>query len=181
MNDIPRINRNAVERQKRIARETGRGAFDAELTQMGLTPRSEPFHVGPAPIPAPAAEILGVETDTEVFARRRHMFANDVPVQLASSYVPNDLAERADLTGDTGAGGLYSRLADIGHGPERFRERVTVRPANEDEVAFLRGELDQPVYEVIRTAFDGEGRPVEVNILIMPVHQWSLTYEWDAE
>lgn len=181
VNEIPVINRNAATRQRRDVREQGRGAFDAELRRLGLEPRSDLAQVGRVDAPADAAEALGIEAGAAVLIRRREMYANGKPVQLASSFVPWDIAEGTQLEQeDTGQGGLYSRLTDLGHEPKEFTEVVTVRPPTAEEARFLGMDEDQRVFVITRTAQSAGGRAVEVCIHVMPAHQWSLTYTWSA-
>ena len=67
------------------------------------------------------------------------MYANDEPMQLATSYVPWSLAEGTQMTErDSGPGGIYSRLAEIGHGPVRFTEDVSTRTPTPEESDVLR-------------------------------------------
>jgi UTRA domain len=63
---------------------------------------------------------------------------------------------------DSGPGGIYSRLADLGHGPVRFTEEVATRMPTPEEAGFLRLTDPQPVFNLFRTAFDESGTPVEV-------------------
>ncbi len=174
----PPIVRHSISRQFRTAREAdhSRGAFDAELRRLGLKPRSE---VTIDQGTAPAGTVLG---DQAVVIRRRRMYADADPVQLATSYVPAVLAAAAGAgETDTGPGGLYSRLADAGHAPARFAETIIVRTPDDAEARFLRLDPDQRVYVITRTAYDSDGAAVEVNVLVMPVHRWALSYEWPAE
>lgn len=181
VNEIPVINRNAAMRQQRAVREEGRGAFDAELRKLDLTPRSDLVQVGQVDAPAEAAELLGIDTGAPVAIRRRQMYANDVPVQLAVSYIPWDIAEgTAIVEQDTGPGGLYSRLADAGHAPVEFEESIVIRTPSEDEADFLAMDAEQRVYVISRTAYDADERAVEVCIHVMPAHQWKLNYRWSA-
>jgi GntR family transcriptional regulator len=82
---------------------------------------------------------------------------------------------------DTGPGGLYSRLADVGHGPQRFIEEVSTRMATADEARFLGLPTPQPVFFLVRTAIDRTGAPVEVCEHVMAGDRWLLSYEWNAE
>ncbi len=182
VNPIPIIHRAAVSRQRRDTREAGgaRGAFDSELRNLGLTPRSE---VTPEQTEAPtrAAELLGIDEGAPVLARRRVMYANDVPVQVATSYIPWEIAEGTQLAeADTGPGGAYSRLADLGYAPATFIETVRVRPPEPAEAQALGMDLDQRVFAITRTARTAEDRTVEVNEIVLPAHQWELGYEWPA-
>ena len=110
------------------------------------------------------------------------MYANDEPMQLATSYIPWSLAEGTQIAErDTGPGGIYSRLADIGHGPVRFTEDVSTRMPTPEEADFLRLTPPQPVFFLIRVAFDGKDRPVETCEHIMSGDRWQLSYAWEAD
>jgi GntR family transcriptional regulator len=135
--------------------------------------------LGAVAAPAEVAERLRLDPRDQALIRRRRMYADDEPMQLATSYVPWSLAEGTQMTTeDTGPGGLYSRLADAGHRPARFTEEVAIRMASEDESRFLNLPAPEPVFYLVRTAFDDSGRPVEICEHIMPGDRWELTYEW---
>lgn len=181
--EIPPINRYAVKRYAKAKRESGaaRGAFDAEMAQKGHESRTELVQWGEVTAPAEAASALDLSTGDRVAIRKRHMYADDTPVQVATSYVPWELAEgTAILERDTGNGGTYSRLAEVGHAVDHFTEAIRSRMPSPEEAAFLQLDEDQPVFDVLHTAWDGEERPVEICIHVMPTAQWVLHYEWPA-
>jgi GntR family transcriptional regulator len=182
VNAIPKIKRDAVGRQRQDVREAGaaRGAFDAELRQHGLTAGVE-VTVAEVAVPDDAAERLAVDEGATVLARQRVMTADGVPVQTATSYIPLDIAAGTALADvDPGPGGSYSRLAELGHAVAEFTEDVDVRPPSQDEIRALRMSDDQRVYEIVREARTAAGRVVEVNVIVLPVHQWCLRYRWPA-
>jgi GntR family transcriptional regulator len=182
---LPPILRSANLRYGRQRRESGgtaRGAFDAEVRALGYEPRSELVQVGPVTPPDEVAEALALSPGDVALIRRRHMSASETPVQVATSYIPWDLARNSQLTqADTGPGGTYSRLAELGHPIARFRERVTVRTPSANDASWLRLAEEQRVYTIFHVAFDDQDKPVEVTIHVMPTHQWVLDYEWPAE
>jgi GntR family transcriptional regulator len=183
VNEIPVIRRDTAARQRRAIREAGqaRGAFDAELAAKGLTP-STTVTVGRAPASAEVAALLDVNEGAEVVSRSRVMSANDVPVQIAMSFLPLDIAQGTPLEEeDTGPGGTYSRLADLGHAPVEFTETVRVRAPEPDEARTLKMELEQRILSITRTARTSGGRIVEVNKITLPAHQWELSFTWSAE
>ncbi|CAL9625612.1 HTH-type transcriptional repressor NagR (plasmid) [Nocardiopsis dassonvillei] len=183
VHEIAPIARNATARYTKEARERGssRGAFATEVREMGHEPKSVLMQLGPVTPPTDVAEALRFEVDEVAAIRRRHMFADDVPVQIATSYVPWSIAAGTPITQeDTGPGGTYSRLAELGHPVSRFTERITVRMPEADEAVVLRLAEDQPVYVIHHVAWTAEGRPVEVTVHVMPVHQWLLDYEWEV-
>jgi GntR family transcriptional regulator len=159
---IPPINRNAVARYSQTVREraNGRGAFDAEITALGMVPRS----------------------DLRVVIRARQMFADDVPVQIADSYIPLDIASGTPLEEeDSGQGGIISRFAELGYAQARITEHVTVRTPTPEEAQFLKLTEDQRVYDVTHVGRTADGRAVEVCLHVMPTHQWEFDYEWSAD
>jgi len=59
------------------------------------------------------AATLEIEPGTEVLVRDRIMFADDEPVQLATSYLPRDITRGTVIENeDTGPGGVYARLEE---------------------------------------------------------------------
>lgn len=173
---IPVITRSATRRFGE--RDRGRGAFDVEVRALGLEPRHEVV-VERVPASERAAELLHVDFGAELVVRRRRFYAGDEPVQLADSFLPAGLAEKAGVTDpETGPGGTYSRLADIGQAPVHFTETVSCRGARAKEAEFLGIEPAQPVMDVLLIAANEEGVPVSVTQHVMAGHQWELRYDW---
>jgi GntR family transcriptional regulator len=182
--EIPPIRRNAVLRYSRQARERsgGRGAFATEITALGFAPRSD-VTVSRVVPPSRVADILGVSDQDESCVRRaRLMYADDTPVQIADSYIPLEIAAGTPIEDvDSGPGGIISRFADLGLAQARITESINVRPPAPAEAEFLKMTPDQRVYDVTHTGWTADGRPVEVCLHVMPVHQWSLDFEWPAD
>ena len=196
--ELPMLTSERIGRQRAARRgaEGARGAFQAELAEAGYQTRSD-VQVSRGRAPASVLAIFGqddVPPGTSRTAspqrrddghmaviRARKMFAGDVPIQMATGYYPADIADGTPIgETDTGPGGVYSRLAELGHEPVSFSERVALRMADDDEAAFLRIDVEQRVYEVERVARDDRGRAVEVNVIVMPAHQWQLVYQWTS-
>lgn len=183
VNPVPVIRRDAVGRQRPGPREAAgsRGAFDAELRAAGLEPRSE-SEPGRAVPPAEVAAALGIPEGTEAVYRRRRMYAGSEPVQLATSWLPADIAAGTPIEqADPGPGGIYSRLAHLGHAPDDFAEEIAVRVPRPDEAGELELDPDHRVYDITRTVVDSQDRVVEVNKLVLPTHLWVLVYRWHAD
>lgn len=178
----PAVHRLSRNRFGKEYREAGRGAYDVEMRDLGLEPSVELDEVGPSNAPADVAARLELPEGERVLVRRRRMYAGGEPMQIATSYVPWSLAEGTPMTeNDTGPGGIYSRLADAGHGPVRFAEEVATRMAEEHEARFLGFPRSQPVFYLVRTAFDQHGKPVEVCEHTMAGDRWLLAYEWASD
>lgn len=128
--------------------------------------------------PDHVAEILSAD---RVWRRSRTYEVDGRPVQHAVSYLPADLAAGTPITQpDTGPGGVYARLADLGHAPARFREDIRVEQATVDEQACLLLATGSSVIRITRVAYDADGRPVEVNEMVLRSHDYLLRYEFDV-
>ncbi|MDQ2811532.1 MAG: GntR family transcriptional regulator [Actinomycetota bacterium] len=180
--ELPPITSHRLERLQQVNRETrdGRGAFQFELESLGITSKSEVEVTREVP-PADVAELLNVEAGGAALARKRRMFGNDIPIQLATGWYPLDIAGDTQIEQvDTGVGGTYSRLGELDHAPARFSERIKIRLATDTEAVFLQLDTEQRVYEIQHLAYDASGRVVEAQFHIMPAHAWELVYDWSA-
>jgi GntR family transcriptional regulator len=179
--ELPVLRRDAVTRQRIRDSASARGAFQAELDQLGLAARSD-VELAEEPAPADIAALLDINPGTTALTRRRQMYASNTPVQLAVSWLPLDIVAGTQLAQtDTGPGGTYSRLAELGHAPAAFIEYVRVRPPTDNEARFLRMDPEQRVIAIRRNARTAAGRIIEVNDIVLPAHQWELIYDWPAE
>ncbi len=177
--DIP-----TVKRVRRIpSRGPGTGSsFAEEMKKAGLTPRTELKQAEAIKPPAEVAERLNLDEGELTLIRKRHMFADNRPVQIAASYVPMSIAGDVSIAfPDTGPTGLYQRLAERGHHVVRFAEEIESRRPTEEEADFLLISSAQHVLEVTRFALDRVGKPLEIVLNVFPSQLWKLTYEWTAE
>lgn len=175
-----------VKRTRRIDKDyrtsPGGSAFADELRRSGLTPRTELVKLDVVDPPPEIAELFGLDEGEQTLIRQRHMYGDDVPIQVATSYIPMRYAGSKDLAlPDTGPSGIYARLAKRGCGPVRFVEEIEVRPSTLDEAKFLQIPKAQIVFEVVRSAIDANDKPVEACVNVLSAMQWRLTYGWRQE
>jgi GntR family transcriptional regulator len=157
------VRRVASSRFSREARSTGLGAFAAEMARLGRAPRQEMREIAEIEPPAFVAERLGLGPGERVLVRRRRMFADDVPLQLADSYVPASIARGTRLyEEESGPGGTYARIEEQGHRLMRAQEELQARLPSAEEQRLLRLTPGLPVVHLVRTVYDTEGVPVEV-------------------
>jgi len=176
--DIPK-----VKRVRRIPpRGNGSGSsFAEEMRKAGLAPSTKLVQAEAGRPPAAVAGRLELGDDEQALIRKRHMFTDGRPAQLAVSYIPVSVAGSTDLAfPDTGPTGIHARLAERGHRVERLEEVESRRP-DEEEAQFLRISRTQHVLEVTRLAFDQAGRVLEVTVNVFPSNLWRLSYEWAAD
>lgn len=132
-------------------------------------------------MPAAVAAVLGIGEDANVCVRRRRFVLDGKPVLLSTSYLPAGLVAGTAVTRpETGPGGTYARLAELGHGPVRFREEVRSRMPGAQEAERLALPAGVPVVLIARTAFDAEGLAVEVNEMVLDSSAYVLEYDFEA-
>jgi GntR family transcriptional regulator len=177
----PPIRRLAHDRFARRHRKAGKAAFLAEAEAEGRRPQVEVLHVGPEDATTEVAARLELEGPAQVLVRQRRYLADGEPVELATSYLPWEVAEgTAICERDTGPGGIYARLEERGHQLARFTEEVSARMPLPDEVRALRLTAGVPVFRLIRTAYDIHGRAVEICDTVMAADRFVLSYELPA-
>ena len=120
--------RMARTRLSRAERAAGRGAFTTDAHTGGWSARVD-VDIRIERAGDEIAGALGLEPGAEVLVRDRVMYADDQPVQLATSYLPRDLTTRTAIEQEnTGPGGVYARLEDAGHAlPTSRRPSVSAR------------------------------------------------------
>ncbi|MEU8459658.1 GntR family transcriptional regulator [Streptomyces sp. NPDC029003] len=173
------IRRRGIQRLSVEVWGAGGSIWDVDAT--GREPAVEFLCVADEPSRAGVASALGLAEGTPVCVRRRRFVLDGRPVMLATSYLDAALVAGTPVCEpDTGPGGIYARLADIGHKPVRFREEVRSRMPSGDEAARLGLAAGTPVVLICRTAFAADGRAVEVNEMVLDASAYVLEYEFDA-
>jgi DNA-binding GntR family transcriptional regulator len=109
--------------------------------------------------------------------RRRLTIADDAPYELASLWLPVELAETAGLDEDAPLTVSVRQLVQSATG-RRFghvAERLTARRPSTEESKHLAVSQNAPVLGVLATVFDTAGRPVLVADLALPGDLHELT------
>lgn len=175
------VRRLASDRFARRHRDAGQAAFLAEAEKAGVTPSVDEIEVGRGPAPALIRERLKLDDATQVVIRSRRYLASGQPIETAISYIPADLAEGTRIVEqDTGPGGIYARLEEGGHVLDRFTEEVTARMPTAEERRRLQLGPGTPVLTVLRTAYDTNGRAVEVCDTVKAAPAYVLEYDFPA-
>jgi GntR family transcriptional regulator len=176
--EVQRLSRT---RLSKAERQAGRGTFLTDATHHGFTPRVE-VEIRHETADTRTAQLLDLDPHAEVVVRDRLMFADDRPVQIAISRLPGDLARGTLIDQeDTGPGGIYARLDDLGHGPTHFTEIVSARMPTPEESSALQLSGGTPVLLITRIAYDSTNRPVEVNDMVLAADHYELVYELPGE
>jgi GntR family transcriptional regulator len=173
----PAVQRLGRSRLSKGERDAGRGTFVSDAQAQRFTPKVE-VEIRTEEADARTAEFLQLADGGSVLVRDRLMFADDHPVQIARSRLPLDLVQGTAIAEpDTGPGGIYARLAELGREPTHFVEMVSARMPTPEEASALQLVDGTPVVLVTRVAYDDRNRPVEVNSMVLAADRYELVYE----
>ncbi|EXU66557.1 GntR family transcriptional regulator [Streptomyces sp. PRh5] len=175
----PPVRRLASDRFARRHRDQGKAAFTVEAEAAGSRPEVDSLEVKEErPSPDISAR-LG--SPRKVLARRRRYLLDGRPVEFATSYLPLDLARNTPIAQpNPGPGGIYARLEEMGHRLDHFDEEIRARMPSPAEVRTLQLASGVPVIHLVRTAYDAEGRAVEVCDTVMAADAYVLAYQLPA-
>jgi GntR family transcriptional regulator len=178
----PPVRRLASDRFARRHREQGKGAFLAEAEAAGHTPAVDQVRVTNEVVTPELATRLHLTTDDRVIVRARRYLADGVPVEIATSYIPETIARGTAIADvNTGPGGIYARIEETGHELGRFTEEVSARMPTPDERKVLQIGAGVPVITLFRTAYDVHNAPVEVCDTVKVAHAYLLEYDVPAQ
>ena len=177
----PPVRRLASDRFAQRYRKDGRAAFTIEAEQHGAEPRVDMIKVREEQPPAEVADRLKLGGRERAVVRSRRYLLDGRPVETAVSYIPADLAKGTPIADpNPGPGGIYARLEEQGHILERFTEEVSARMPTPEETRALNLPPGVPVFRLVRTAYDTDGRAVEVCDTTMAADAYMLAYELPA-
>jgi GntR family transcriptional regulator len=131
--------------------------------------------------PAHAKTALDLNDDETVICRSRRFVLDGKPVLLASSYLPSSIARGTRIAEkDTGPGGIYARLGEMGYKPVHFQEDLRARMPLLPEVDQLKLDSATPVVDIVRVAYTEDGQPVEINEMIADSSAYIFRYRFDS-
>lgn len=157
-----------------LAWRDGQAIQDADT---GKRPRAVAVTVNEVASGPSTAIAFGISPGDPLVRRSRRFTVEDRPVQLADSYYLPDMVRGTPIVyTDTGPGGVYARLAEIGREPVRFTERLRARMPLTGEATALDLPTGTPVLAIIRSAFDAADRCVEVTEMILDASAYELDY-----
>jgi GntR family transcriptional regulator len=139
--------------------ELAEAELTGELVQAGV--KLAPCHI---------VALLGLDTGSRAFVRQRLLTDEGEPVELASTWLPLDLAAGTGLSSpDLLNESVRAHLA--AHKKIRLDyaiEQITARHPTGEEAELLRISPEAPILSVVVTAYDAAGQPVQVSDLVLP-------------
>lgn len=127
------------------------------------------------------AEAFGIDEGAAVIARRRIVYLNEAPVEIATSYYPPRIASGTALELPRKIkGGSITLLAELGYTTVRVTEEVFAQDPTDDERSDLQLTEGEVVITIHRVNCDGDGTPFQVEIMTAPAKARRLRYEMEV-
>ncbi len=149
-------------------------SYLSEVSERNRKPSVSPLQVEIQEASGDVASGLWVTEGTDVISRHERRLIDGTPWSMQTSYYPMEFADRgAELLRSARniAEGTVQYLADtLRIHQVGYRDWITVRAPNPAEADFFKLPSDGrvPMYEIFRTAFDGNGVPMRLTITVYP-------------
>ncbi|MEO3925270.1 GntR family transcriptional regulator [Micromonosporaceae bacterium B7E4] len=171
-----RITRNATGRALRSdARTTSPFARDASVAGQQPTWEHDSRH---DTADERIAARLEIEPGSAVMRTDYRYLADDLPVQLATSWEPSSLTSGTPVEWpeDAAAVGVVARFDAIGIRIDEFAERVSARAADTQEIERLELPSRGSYVLVVERTYYAAGQPVETADIVFPGDRYELLY-----
>jgi GntR family transcriptional regulator len=125
------------------------------------------------PVPAEIAFRLRVAPSDQVVLRHQERYIDNVPWSLQTSFYPIEFvisgkAPRLLMAEDIPEGAVRYLEGAMGLKQVGYRDWITARAPADWEQKFFGIAHDSTVFEVFRTGFDQNGRPMRVTVTLWP-------------
>jgi len=146
----------------------------SEVSMQNRKPTFSPLQVEIQESSDDMAAALGISMGAEVISRHERRFIDGTPWSMQTSYYPMEFADRGAERLRRARNideGTVQYLADTLHIRQvGYRDRITVRTPNPTEADFFKMPPDGrvPMYEITRTAYDGNGQPMRLTVTVYP-------------
>ena len=140
-------------------------AWRAQAAAQGKTGSQRLLRTGLIDPPDAVRTSMELAPGEQVAIRSRLIFADNEPIEIATSYYPASLAASTSLAGTSKIpGGAIRALVDSGHAPVDVTEVVNARHPGPEEAATLGVPHDESMLELVRISRDASNRIVEYSI-----------------
>jgi GntR family transcriptional regulator len=153
---------------------SGGAVYLSEVSKQNREPTFSPVQVEIQEASDGVATALGIAKGAEVISRHERRFIDETPWSMQTSYYPMEFADRGAERLRSARDikeGTVQYLADTLHIRQvGYSDMITVRAPNSTEADFFKLPSDGrvPMYEITRTAYDGNAQPMRVTVTVYP-------------
>jgi GntR family transcriptional regulator len=146
----------------------------SEVSKQNRKATSSPMQVEIQEASDAMASALGIAEGAEIISRHERRFIDGIPWSMQTSYYPMEFADRgaqrlrSARNIDEGTVEYLGRTLHVRQ--VGYRDRITVRTPNATEADFFKLPPDGriPMYEITRTAYDGNKQPMRLTVTVYP-------------
>lgn len=164
-------------------RSLGLPGFNAQALEQGQRPRQKIREVIRIPAPPEVAMRLDIDEGAEVVVRRLTFLLEGAPVALHDSYFPAGLAAGTAIEQPHLIKGGAHAVIENPAGPNRHIARsvdeISGRMPTPGEARTLSMPPGVPVFRILRTVYDSDGQPVEVQDSVAAGDRHTFCFEVD--
>jgi GntR family transcriptional regulator len=163
-------------------RRAGLSGFSAQALEQGQLPEQQIVEVATIAAPPDVSLRLNLDEDAPVVVRRRLFRLDGQPVALCDSYYPAEWAGGTAIAElENISGGVHALIEDpagpIGRSVARSVDDLVARMPLPDEVQRLELPPGMPVVRVVRTIYDVDDAPLEVQDTVAAADRHTFRYE----
>ena len=156
-------------------------SFNAEILQKGMVPSTRVLDVHEAVPRKSIAEALQLPSDSRATVIKRLRMADDEPLAIQTSHIPQSLCPTLVDKRDALRGSLYDLLLEeYGLVTSSGRESYSAVIISGPDARLLEVPDGSPAFSVQRLAFLPDGRPVEYVQSVLRGDRYSLDVELQA-
>ena len=148
--------------------------YGSEVEREGRDPQVTPPRVELQQPSDLVAFQLQLEAGVQVISRHQERRIDDIPWSLQTTFYPMDFATRGAgellMATDFPKGIVKTLEGSLGIKQVGWRDTITARPPSGDERAFfeLSDKVQASVFEVRRTSYDEDGKPIRFTVTVYP-------------
>ncbi|MFD9963647.1 GntR family transcriptional regulator [Amycolatopsis sp. NPDC058986] len=163
-------------------RNAGLPGFNAQVREQGQVPEQRLLDVITIPASSEIAQRLNLAEDEQVVVRKRLFMINGQPVAFCDSYYAEAMVRGTAITQLRRIKGGVNGLIEDSAGPIRRRlarsvDELSARMPSRNELDGLQLATGVPVVDIVRTVYDTNGNPVEVQHTVAAADRHQFQYE----
>ncbi|MBR3207804.1 MAG: GntR family transcriptional regulator [Bacillus sp. (in: Bacteria)] len=153
----------------------GLTSFTEDMRQRGLKASSQLIDFKKVACPEHLLQSLQLSNSEDVYELKRIRLANDEPMAIETSYIPEKFA--GELTKDHLTGSLYEYIeANTGLPIAHAKQELEANVASKEEANVLSISLGDPVLSIARTTYFQNDLPFEYVMSIYRGDRYKLTH-----
>lgn len=153
-------------------------SFSEDITSIGMTPTNKLLGLSTTEADEYLAEVLGVDSGSEIIKIERCRLANEHPIAIETTYIPKHLVNRIDEHVLNHS--LYEYFeVTLGYSIKKATKWIKASIMTERDSKILETSEDSPALELHQVTYINEGIPLEYVSCIYRADRYRFTIDID--